>query len=1351
MNTQRRIVSIGRRLALLGFALMAAMAVHGGVTCLFEGATMKVLAPASHVGAHLVLLWDATDKGTDPAAWANSHEIAAEVPAGGAQYAVDLASLGIKNGTPCRIAVYERYRLLDKLQMTSTKCYIDTGFKDTEVYGVRFGFYGNSGYASAGWNYIIGTAEGSSDSKRGFIVGQNSTSFGSWFWTYTGYRSGSDRPTVSNSSINEAAFTNRMFTLNGNVVKSGLAEGSVGAYALNIFLGRAQSNTSRYHYGWWSHVSFDDADGNKLLDYIPVQRSDGVVGFWNRVTDKLVTSTGGGAFTAGTVTNEGFEVVISMQRVTPNHQISLEVTGSRLYANVPSGLASEQVLLVWDDADKGNDVDAWANRHELAAVVGANGGTYCADLARLGVRNGQTCRVFARHNLRLLDMLEMPNSTTYIDTGILEGVCYGVRFGFYGTGISEGFANIIGTSDAGFAVGANNTDITKWYWCYRGKKDQTTAPTGWGSSRPSVSTSSINDAAFTNQMFTVNGTIVKSGLDAGPVGETAANIHLGRYANGRYHYGWWSYVRFDDASGTAILDYIPAQRITDGKVGFYDRATGRFVASSGSGAFNAGTVTNASWTAVNSSAATVVHGVPFLDVALDGTLLTVTAPSGLAGEQLVLLWDDSDKGGDPTAWANSEVLAASLSASGGTYSANLTTLGIGRGHVCRVATVNQMQLLDMLKMPNTTTYVDTGIPDSRCYGVRLGFYGDEGYTSNGGTFQIFIGTVESIGSGTPSGFCIGMNNTSFSSWYFIYRNYKSGERPSVYTDAINDVAFTNRVFTLNGTVVKSGLGAGAVGENGRNMYIGTYANLDRFLFGWWSYARFDDEAGTAIIDYLPAKRAADGKVGFIDRATGAFIVSTGSGNFTAGTVTNDSFSAEHLWRTVPLGEIVATATWTGTGAVDDPANWACTNLYGEEVSGVPGEYTAVTIPSADTFSCPAGSPFACRTVSVGGVLASDRDWRGLDFSAVSGTIDLAGHTLQIAAWADMARAAEVTDTIGSGELHVEVASPVVVSNTAVAFTGAFKLVKEGDGRFVAAKTGQTYSGGTDVAGGAFACGGNGTAGVYGAAGGTNTVYAGATFDCNGFDGHWQNPFVLAGGTLRNPKRVAHVVLSADSFVVAPGSTTALANENYAEATLEMNGYTLAFDIAAGQMCALVNLTVTGGGTILGRSGGYLRMGYTGAAGVRAAGTVLDIRHSLRVDAETTFLDYISRYVLGGYDTGATNPIKVVRRFCPTRDDMRWHSVELQDGAILDLSQVTGIWNATSHGDHFDGTSTLSFAPGATITVDMGDRTPELDDQLTAWSSRPQNVTFTWDLPLPLCALRAGLFAKRDPGLTIIFR
>ena len=893
-----------RKFAILMAVLMAVMAVSAEVTCLFEGATMKVLAPASNAGAHIVLLWDATDKGDDPAAWANSHEIAAAVPADGAQYAVDLSSLGIKNETPCRIAVYNRYRLLDKLQMTSTQCYIDTGFKDTNVYGVRFGFYGNSGNDSAGWNFIIGTHEGSSASNRGFVVGQNSTNFDSWYWTYREYRSvndSNDRPTVSNSSINEAAFTNRVFTLNGSVVKSDLAAGSVGVRGVNIFLGRAQYHNSRYHYGWWSHVSFDDADGNKILDYIPVQRGDGVVGFWNRVTDKFVKSTGSGAFTAGTVTNEGFEVVSSMQRVTPNLLIGLEMSGSRLYVNVPSGLAGEQLLLVWDDADKGNDVDAWANSREIAAAVGANGGKYCTDLARLGVQNGQTCRVFSRHNLRLLDKLEMPNSTTYINTGIKDSSCYGIRFGFYGTGISEGFGQFIGTSDAGFTIGANNTDITSWYWCCQGKKDNVAAPTGWGSSRPTVSTSSINDVAFTNQKFTVNGTIVKSELGAGVLGSTAANMHLGRNVEGlnRYHYGWWSYVRFDAEGGIAILDYIPAQRIADGKVGFLDRATGRFIVSTGGGAFNAGDVTNASWTAVHSSAATVVGGVPFLDIAIDGTSLTVTAPAGLAGEQLVLLWDDSDKGGDPSAWANSRVLAVSLPASGGTYSARLTTLGIGREHVCRVATVNQVQLLDKLQMTSTQCYIDTGFKDTDVYGVRFGFYGNSGNNSDGWNF--IIGTHEGY-SDSDRGFVVGQNGANFDSWYWTYRGYRSvNDRPTVSNSSINEAAFTNRVFTLNGSVVKSDLAAGSVGVRGVNIFLGRdqYTH-SRCHYGWWSHVSFDDEAGNAILDYIPAQRVADGKVGFLDRATGRFIGSTGSGNFTSGSVTNESFSAEHLWRTVPL-------------------------------------------------------------------------------------------------------------------------------------------------------------------------------------------------------------------------------------------------------------------------------------------------------------------------------------------------------------------------------------------------------------------------------------------------------------------
>jgi hypothetical protein len=1336
----------GREMASLLCAVALAAAVSADVACSFEGATMNVAAPSTHAGCRLELLWDSADKGDDPSAWANASEIAAAVPAAGARYVVDLNSLGITNGTPCRIVAYERYRLLDMLKMPNSKAYIDTGIKDSDCYGVYFGFYGNE--KSADFANFIGTSESS-----GFTVGANSSSVGSWYWYY---RNGkyNPRPTVNTDSINEASFENQTFTLNGSVVKSGLPAGSVGASGANMFLGTWGAK-NRFLYGWWSYVRFTDENGDALLDYIPVKRGDGVVGFWDRVTDKLVTSTGGGAFTAGTVTNQGFEVVFSMQRVSPNHAISLEVKGPRLYALVPAGLAGEQLMLAWGDVDYGGDIADWPNSVELAAVVGKNGGVYGADIARLGVRNGQTCRVFARHNLQLLDMLQMTGTKAqaFVDTGFKDSVVYGVRFGFYGTTATEAFAAIIGTNgesgQGGFHVSASNTDAAHWVLVYRGVKDVT------GSTRPSVSTSSINDVAFTNRVVTLNGSNLKTNLEKGPVGYTGLNMAVGAAigygTTWRRHNGWWSYVRFDDADGNAILDYIPVQ-LANGTVGFYDRATSSFVYNSGTGSFTAGTVTNTCVTAVNSSSATIARSIPTLDVSLSGMTLSVTAPAGLVGEQLLLLWDVADKGDDIAAWANSHELSASLPAQGGTFSVGLDVLGIGRGHVCRVVSMNQVKLLDKLKMPNTQTYVNTGIPDNRCHGVRLGFYGNEGHTSNAGAFQLFVGTGIDVVGQYPNCFALGMNNTRFDSWTLIYRNTKPEPRPTgIYTDSINDVVLTNRTLSINGEVKLAGLAVGPLGETGLGMHLGTTAfDKGRYLFGWWSYARLEDEAGNALIDYIPATRAVDGKVGFIDRVTGAFVVSSGTGNFTAGTETNASFTITHLERTVDLADVVATAAWTGlgaAGALDDPANWACTNLYGEEVSGLPNEYTHVTIPSAADFSCPAGSVFVCRSVSIGGALAADCDWRGFNFAKASGAIDLAGHVLHTVAFGDMVLSMTVTDTIGGGVLRLAVPDTVVASNSAVAFTGAMKLVKEDAGTFVAAKTGQTYSGGTDVEGGTFACGGSGADGIYGVVGSTNTVFAGASFDCRAIGIHCFNPFVLAGGTLVDPRYVADVYLTADSFAVANSTGICFANQNLTAAAMEMGGHRLTLDIGSSTQLTMANLTVTGGGVFYQRTGGFVKFGAdAGGMGVMATTTTLDACRSISVKGETTFLNYIAEYQ-GLYDSGALNPIKVLGRFCPGGSHA-WHSVELQNGATLDLSQQTGVWAATNTASHFDGTSTLTFAPGAVVTVEMGERIPQRDDQLVSWANTPSSVDFTWEWPLPLYASRRGLFVKFAPGLMI---
>ena len=56
-------------------------------------------------------------------------------------------------------------------------------------------------------------------------------------------------------------------------------------------------------------MSFDDADGNRILDYIPVKRAtDDAVGFWDRASRRFLTSSGTGGFTAGPV-KDAYQVV----------------------------------------------------------------------------------------------------------------------------------------------------------------------------------------------------------------------------------------------------------------------------------------------------------------------------------------------------------------------------------------------------------------------------------------------------------------------------------------------------------------------------------------------------------------------------------------------------------------------------------------------------------------------------------------------------------------------------------------------------------------------------------------------------------------------------------------------------------------------------------------------------------------------------------------------------------------------------------------------------------------------------------------------------------------------------------
>jgi hypothetical protein len=115
----------------------------------------------------------------------------------------------------------------------------------------------------------------------------------------------SDPPDAT--KINEFVFTNGVFTIDGAVVNDSLGSGlSVGRNGIEMFVGTGSNyRDSNAMYGWWSHVSFDGADGNRILDYIPAKRtSDNAVGFYDRITKRFMTSSGTGGFTAGSAKDE---------------------------------------------------------------------------------------------------------------------------------------------------------------------------------------------------------------------------------------------------------------------------------------------------------------------------------------------------------------------------------------------------------------------------------------------------------------------------------------------------------------------------------------------------------------------------------------------------------------------------------------------------------------------------------------------------------------------------------------------------------------------------------------------------------------------------------------------------------------------------------------------------------------------------------------------------------------------------------------------------------------------------------------------------------------------------------------
>lgn len=343
-----------------------------------------------------------------------------------------------------------------------------------------------------------------------------------------------------------------------------------------------------------------------------------------------------------------------------------------------------------------------------------------------------------------------------------------------------------------------------------------------------------------------------------------------------------------------------------------------------------------------------------------------------------------------------------------------------------------------------------------------------------------------------------------------------------------------------------------------------------------------------------------------------------------------------------------------------------------------------------------------------------------------------------------------------GELHVNVPSGETTNST-VAISGNVKVVKEGLGTFIPRKTGQTYTGGTEIVAGTVKAD---TIGVYsggyafGPAGSkiivsTNATSVGA-FDVNGQARYGGYDFVLNGGMIKNSAPLAatsgklgNVTLTADSAFdfTATGDTWCGFYNPGAAPNLDLRGNTLSLSSAT--FVDVENTKVISEGTIRVNSGllqfyGRNRNVYTNDLTKAALELSPNAQMVLRIPGDNPMVVNLGDYICNtaSADTGheeadyqKATP-KVYGTFKPNTD--YFHGVELQDGATIDLSGRTtalplrglqypsAAATATSlHTVTFAAPEEL--AESITIYVKLGERGAH--GKLISWDSIPSGVNF----------------------------
>ena len=377
---------------------------------------------------------------------------------------------------------------------------------------------------------------------------------------------------------------------------------------------------------------------------------------------------------------------------------------------------------------------------------------------------------------------------------------------------------------------------------------------------------------------------------------------------------------------------------------------------------------------------------------------------------------------------------------------------------------------------------------------------------------------------------------------------------------------------------------------------------------------------------------------------------------------------------------------------------------------------------------------ATKQVTADCSLAADEDWSAFEAVDVGGvTIDLQGHNLAISGLSGYGQAI-ITDSVGGGELTINVHAGYPVIIDYVQLTGKLTLVKTGSGMLTVSKAGQTFSGGTRIVSGVvkYACSSKNIDDTHplgytsATAKGPITIEAGGIFDPGGSLAWGNHTLIINGGMISNTVAAAEIGYGIfNPKTTVNGDFTFAIGGNYGWTVPDLAGHTVTVDIDTGKTLYVSGSTaysITGGRINIVR-GGWLANFSNRPADFHEVdfdcfNAAPDLKGTISVR------DFRPQYP-NNYGRGSV-ALNVYGTFTP--ESRYFYGPTMQDGSTIDLSAKAGSWSVTSELTE-GGNPTTTFAAGAKVKIELGDRNFAKGDQVISWTTQP-NATFIskgWDL------------------------